>query len=544
MRERFEAIKNSALEFWRKLNKRQQLAVGLGGGAIIIGIFGLLLFAALRAGQPKYEPLFTNLESEDANAIVQDLKKTNTPYRLEAEGTAVLVGKKDVLEKRLELASKGLPAKGTVGYELFDQTRLGVTDFTQKVNLQRAKEGELSRTIMGLDAVEKARVMIVQPEPSLFVDTQEKSTASVALQLKSKKNLNEEQVRGIVHLIAASIEGLDPKNVTVVDSAGNILSDIDEKQQLAEKMKLTQLQLQHKKLIEDLYQDKIYKALSKVLGEENCVVVVSAELDFDVHTTEDEIYKPVVGDSGVVRSEQLIEEKYLGTGTVPEIGVPGTTSNIPGYKGLAEGNAEYNRSEETRNYEITRLLDKKQKNQGDIRRLSVAVMLNEDLTFGEAKQATTAQATYLTRRRINDIIANVTAAANLDPTRGDMVSVIPIKFQPGTQGIRFDWQEQARRERIKMIAYIILIALSVICIFLLSFFALRASVVKEEVPEESFIEEDVIEEAVPVEELLMPELTEEQRTREKIKEEVLRMINDDPEGAALIVRSWLFSDMG
>jgi len=250
-----------------------------------------------------------------------------------------------------------------------------------------------------------------------------------------------------------------------------------------------------------------------------------------------------VGDKGIVRSEQLIEEKYLGTGTVPEIGVPGTTSNIPGYKGLAEGNAEYNRSEETRNYEVTRLLDKKQKNQGDIRRLSVAVMLNEDLSYDRNKGEGGAAATYLTRRRINDIIANVTAAANLDPARGDMVSVIPIKFKPGIQGTRAEYEFNQKMEKIKYWTFVGLILASIIGIVILSLFALRASVVKEEVPEEPVVTEEVIEEPIPVEELLVPELTEEQRTREKIKEEVLRMINDDPEGAALIVRSWLFSDM-
>ncbi len=272
------------------------------------------------------------------------------------------------------------------------------------------------------------------------------------------------------------------------------------------------------------------------------MVVVSAELDFDVHTTEDEIYKPVVGDKGIVRSEQLIEEKYLGTGTVPEIGVPGTTSNIPGYKGLAEGNAEYNRSEETRNYEVTRLLDKKQKNQGDIRRLSVAVMLNEDLSYEQSKEEGAATS-YLTRRRIEEIKTNVTAAANLDPARGDMVSVIPIKFKPGIKGTRAEYEFNQKMEKIKYWTFVGLILASIIGIVILSLFALRASVVKEEVPEEALITEEIIEEPVPVEELLVPELTEEQRTREKIKEEVLRMINDDPEGAALIVRSWLFSDM-
>ncbi len=542
MKERLVALKNNALEFWKKMNKRQQLALGLGGAAIVVMLLAMAVFLIVRAGMPDYVPLFTNLESEDANAIVQELKKDQTKYELADGGAAVMVDKKIVLSKRLDLAAKGLPSRGTVGYELFDNTKLGVTDFTQKVNLQRAKEGEISRTIMGLDSVEKARVMIVQPEPSLFVDTQEKSSASVAIKLKQNKKLGEEQVRGIVHLVASSIEGLDPKNVTVVDSEGNILSDIDEKQQLEEKLRLSQLQLQQKKLVEDMYQEKINDALSKVLGEENCVVVVSAELDFDVHSTKDVVFKPVVGDSGIPRSQQTIEEKYLGTGTVPEIGVPGTTSNIPGYKGLAEGNAEYNRSEQTTNYEVSEYHDEKQKNQGDIKRISVAVMLNEDLTFGE-ERTQGAQGTYLTRRRINDIIANVTAAANLDPVRGDMVSVIPIKFQPGVEGTRTEFLNQEKWKRITNWIYIVLIILTIISISLLSFFALRSSVVKEEAPEEPVVEEEAIEEAVSVEELLVPELTEEQRTREKIKEEVLRMINDDPEGAALIVRSWLFQDM-
>lgn len=537
MRERFQKLRDSALEYWNKFNKRQRLIVALAGSVGLLLLLAVVLFVALRAGSPKYEPLFTQLEAEDANTIVQDLRKSNTPYQIKEGGSAILVKKKDVLEKRMELAAKGLPSKGTVGYELFDNTRLGVTDFTQKVNLRRAIEGEMARTIMGLKPVEKARVMIVQPSPSLFIDYDQKASASVALQLVEKATLDEDQVRGIVHLVAASVEGLDPKDVTVVDSNGNILSDIDEKKKLAEKMRLTELQLRQKKLIEDMYQEKIYKALSKVLGDSNIVVVVSAELDFDVHTTEDEIYKPVVGgDRGIVRSEQLIEEKYLGTGTVPEIGVPGTTSNIPGYKGLAEGNAEYNRSEETRNYEVTRLLDKKEKNQGDIRSLSVAVMLNEDVNYPPD------EGTYLTRRRVNEIRENVAAAANLDFARGDKVSVISIKFKPDKYGAAAEAAFNEKMARIKYWVSVGLIIASIFAIFILTWLAMRASVVKEEIPEELLLEEELLEEPVPVEELLVPELTEEQRMREKIKEEVLRMIHDDPEGAALIVRSWLFAD--
>ncbi|HOO55945.1 MAG TPA: flagellar basal-body MS-ring/collar protein FliF [bacterium] len=536
MKERLEKLRDSAVEFWDKLNKQQRIILAAVSGVILLGIVALVIGLIVRGGGPNMENLFTQLEAEDANAIVTELKKTNTPYELSDGGKAILVNKRDVYEKRLELAAKGLPTRGTVGYELFDATQLGITDFTQKVNLRRAVEGELSRTIMGLEAVEQARVMVVQPEPSLFVVSEKEPTASVAIKLREKEVLSEEQVRGIVHLVASSIEGLDPKNVIVVDSEGNILSEFDEKQRLAEKLKLSELQLRHKKLLEDIYQKKIFTALSKVFGEENCVVIVSVELDYDVRETEDEIYSPVVGDSGIVRSEQLIEEKYLGTGTVPEIGVPGTTSNIPGYKGLAEGNAEYVRSEELRNFEITRRIDRAKKNQGDIRRMSVSVMLNDDISYGDDGES------YLTRRRITEIRDNVMRAANIDETRGDKVSVIPIKFRPGVDGPKAEYEFNEKMARVKFWTFLGLIIASIIAVLILGIMALRSSVIKEEIPEEPEEDDDYLEEAIPVEELLVPELSDEQRTREKMKDEVLRMINDDPEGAALIVRSWLFQD--
>nr|HPI75463.1 flagellar M-ring protein FliF C-terminal domain-containing protein [bacterium] len=244
---------------------------------------------------------------------------------------------------------------------------------------------------------------------------------------------------------------------------------------------------------------------------------------------------PVVGDSGIVRSEQLIDEKYLGTGTVPEIGVPGTTSNIPGYKGLAEGNAEYNRTEETRNYEISRRLDKTQKNQGDIRMMSVAVMLNDEgIKYGEE--------TYLTRRRIMEIRENVISAANLNEQRGDKVSVVPIRFMPGEPGPKDEYIFNQKMETVKYWTRVGLIIFLILLTLVISLLAMRTWVVREELPQEPEFEEEVLEEPVPVEELLAPELSDEQRMREKIKEEVLRMIHDDPEGAALIVRSWLFQD--
>ncbi|MEW5945108.1 MAG: flagellar basal-body MS-ring/collar protein FliF [bacterium] len=531
MRERVNTIVKSVRDFWGRLNRRQQIITLLGAAAVAVTLLAAVVFVLTRAAGPRYGVLFTELDTEDASAIIGRLGDARTPYKLMDEGRTILVPEKQVLERRMDMASAGLPAKGVAGYELFDRTRLGITDFTQQVNYQRALEGELARTIMGLEEVESARVSVVMPEDTLFITEKEPSTASVALKLRKNKELTEEQIRGIIHLVAHSVKGLEPKNITVVDSHANLLSEmLTKKKDMREKMELTEFQLKMKERIEETYSRKIQKALTKVLGEENAVVVVTAELDFDVHTTTNEVFEPVVGDKGIVRSEQEIEEKYLGTGTVPEIGVPGTTSNIPGYKGLAEGTAEYLRSEATRNYEITKKVDEIQRNPGDIRRLSVAVMLNEEISDD----------LEITRRKLAEIRENVVAAANLDFVRGDKVSVISIKFTPRPTLADRQRQQEEFQRRMKYI-YMGLLALSLLMIVILSIIAIRRSVVPEEKPPEiPEPEEERLEEPVPVEELLVPELTDEQRMREKIREEVLRMISDDPEGAALIVRSWLF----
>ena len=548
--ERLKILRDNALEFWNKQSQRQKMILAGASAAVLLAVIAAVVYLALNAGSPSMTPLFTNLETEDAAAIVDELKSSGTEYELAQDGTAILVPRNQVFEKRLSLAEQGLPTQGVVGYELFDNTRLGVTDFTQKVNLHRAKQGELARTIMSLEVIESARVNIVEPEQSLFIVEDKDPSASVAVQVVEGKTLDQEQVRGIMHLVSSSIVGLEPEHVTVVNSKGEILSEMDDRMKLSQQMRLNELQLQQKSKLERIYEKKISTYLSPVFGDENVVVAVSAELDFDQHTKEEEVYEPVVGDSGIVRSEQLIEEKYLGTGSVPEIGVPGTTSNIPGYKGLAEGNAEYERSEETRNYEITRKLDKTEKNRGDIRRLSVAVMINEDISYETETNADGEEVAvpYINRMRLRDIESNIEAAANLErietfgeEARGDQLDVVAIKFSPEGDYLSQELEHQRLMRKIRDIAKYAILLLVVLAVIILTFIALRSSVVKEEIPEEFELEPEM-EEAVPVEDMLVPELTEEQRTRERIKEEVLRMINDDPEGAALILRSWMFED--
>jgi flagellar M-ring protein FliF len=524
---------------WTKMTERNRKIVLGAAAALGVGIIAAIVFLVVSAQKPGMSVLYSNLSGNDAHAIVETLQKDGVKYEIADDGKTIKVPENKVPETRINMAAEGLPTGGTAGFELFDETRLGVTDFTQKVNLRRALQGELQRTIVGLDAVESARVMIVQPEPSLFVTEQQEPSASVAVKLKDpKEGLSDEQINGIMNLVASSIEGMSAKNVTIIDSNGNLLSDLEEKKKDAEKLAMTALQLKQKREIEELYKRDIIEYLAKVFGEENVVVMVKAELDFSKTKKENIVYEPIRpgADAGVIRSEQLIDEKYLGTGTVPEIGVPGTTSNIPGYKGLAEGNAEYKRTEETRNYEITEYRTWQEKAQGDIARLQVAVILNEGLSNKEGEQ-------YPRAPLIRDVEENLFSAANLDRNRGDSVDVKVFNFKMDEQtGAVRDLAaaEAKRRYIIRLISYIIA-GLAILAMLILGWIALKNVVVPEELPEEE-MEEDIIEEPVPVEELDIPELTSEQRMREKILEEVLRMINDDPEGAALIVRSWMFDE--
>src|SRR5512138_18325 len=183
--------------------------------------FAVLIFVANRTD---YRPLFANLTSEDAGEIVKKLKEQKVPYQISSDGKALMVPADKVYELRLSLASDGLPQGGGVGFEIFDRKNFGVTEFVQKLNYQRALQGELSRTITQLAGVEQARVHLTIPEKSLFKENEKPATASVVLKMKSNRTLRESDVQGIVHLVASSVEGMDPDHVSVLDGRGKILS--------------------------------------------------------------------------------------------------------------------------------------------------------------------------------------------------------------------------------------------------------------------------------------------------------------------------------
>ncbi len=209
---------------WNSLGRRQQVVLVVLG----VGVVVLLGMLAMWAGQPEYTTAYTNLSEQDAAAIVQQLQKQQVPYQLIGNGTTIRVPANRVYAIRLDMARLGLPKGGGVGFELFDGNNLSslvVTDFAQRINFQRALEGELGRTIGGLDAIEQARVHLVIPERTLFTEQAKEPTASVMVRLRSGRKLSEEQVWAIGNLVASSVEGLRPENVTIVDVNGRVLAE-------------------------------------------------------------------------------------------------------------------------------------------------------------------------------------------------------------------------------------------------------------------------------------------------------------------------------
>jgi len=403
------------------------------GAIAVAAVLALAFFAAFRLRGPDYAVLFSNMAPDEANAVIQKLDAEKIPHRLADNGATILVPHEDVYEQRVQLAGQGIvKAGGGTGFELFDRTNLGMTDFQEKIAKTRATEGELQRTISGLTPVLSARVHIATPEASLYSTTQQPTTASVAIQTKPGMQLGAQEVRGITQLVAGAVEGLKPENVTIVDQNGTILrpSALDSTGTLGDAsnaLQLTQDQLIAKEKYESDLQQSLQGLLDVTIGAHRSAVRVATQMDFDANSTETESYAPL----GTVRSQQSEREGYTGgaAGRNAAIGVPGTTTNvIPTYQGSQnqQGAGRYTKSKTTTNYEVTKALAKHVDAPGKVTRLSVAVLVNAPAASATGPNAQTAYIVSATD--VAKIRNAVAAAAGIDPTRGDQVSVEAIPF--------------------------------------------------------------------------------------------------------------------
>ncbi|MFA5700636.1 MAG: flagellar basal-body MS-ring/collar protein FliF, partial [Desulfuromonas sp.] len=338
-------------------------------------LFSLTLFAILilQARQVNHQMLFANLAESDASAIVAWLKENKIPYELRGSGNSIYIPADMVYETRLQLTSSGLPQGGGVGFEIFDKQSLGITDFVQKVNYQRALQGELARTVASLAPVEAARVHLALTEKRLFKSQQQNSTASIVLRMVPGQHLKDAQVQGIVNLVAGSVEGLDPAYVSVMDTTGKELSKRPEE---GLDGPMTPGMLEYQRAVERHLEKRAQELLDRALGPANSLVKVTASLDFAQKEQIEELYDPK---TIVPRSEQISEQKSQNAGGIG--GVPGVEANLgdPQIAYTASGGSGSS-SAETTNYEISKVINRMKSPVGIISSLSVSVLVGEHLT--------------------------------------------------------------------------------------------------------------------------------------------------------------------
>jgi len=349
----------------------------------VLAIAGVVIFINWIT-KTEYKVLFSELNAEDANAIIQKLKDSKITYQIADGGSTILIPAESLYEQRLSLAGQGLPKKGKIGFEIFDKTNLVGTEFEKEMNYQRALQGELSQTINQLEGVSDSRIHITIPKTRLLTDMEKAPTASIVLYLKPQATINSEQVQGIVHLICSSVEGLKPDNVSVLDNYGNLISDNLQKKDedipdpddvLAKYYKL-------KKNIETDLQNKVETLMDSLVGAKKAVVQISVEINMDKREIDKETYIPVKGTSGVLRSEQVLDETYEGGGSPPGGGAK-TDQKIPSYPAAQGGNNKnnYKRGETISNYEISTEKMKHINMPGEIKYISVGVGIDKNLAL-------------------------------------------------------------------------------------------------------------------------------------------------------------------
>lgn len=379
------------------------------------------------SGKPDYIPLYSNLSPQDASQVVSLLRDKKIEYQLSHDGATIQVPRERIYELRLDLASQGLPRGGT-GFEVFDNAKLGMTEFVQNINYQRALQGELSRTINGLSEVESSRVHIVMSERSLFIEEEDPASASVILKLRHGRWLNDDQIQGIVHLVSSSVPRLQPGQVTIVDQDGKMLAGLNDKPSMT-KLSADHLEFQQRK--EHLLEKRVMSMLEKVLGKGKAIVRVACDLDFVQQEQTEEKYLP---DNQVVRSEQLSSETSSKSDD-GAIGVPGLAGNITRPQTAATTPAKgtgFQKSDATRNFEIGKTTSRKVMPVGDLQRLSVAVVVDgtyKTVTVGKGdKKREESQYVPRTAEEMAAFENIVKSAVSFDGQRGDTIEVANIPF--------------------------------------------------------------------------------------------------------------------
>ncbi|MCE0845776.1 flagellar M-ring protein FliF [Buttiauxella sp. A2-C1_F] len=554
-----QTSQNKSQEWLTRVRANPKIPLMVAGAAAIAVIIALVLWAKT----PDYKVLYSNLADQDGGAIVTQLTQMNVPYRFSDNGSAIEVPADKVYDLRLRLAQQGLPKGGAVGFELLDQEKFGISQFSEQVNYQRALEGELARTIETLGPVKNARVHLAMPKPSLFVREQKSPSASVTLSLEPGRALDEGQISAVVHMVSSAVAGLPPGNVTLVDQGGHLLT-----QSNTAGRDLNDAQLKYAMDVESRFQRRIESILAPIVGSGNVHAQVTAQIDFANKEKTEEQYRPNSDPSqAAVRSRQLNQSEQV-NGRNPG-GVPGALSNQPAPPNNAPiANAPQNNAanapqqnqstsmggstptgssntqrDETTNYEVDRTILHTKLNVGDIQRLSVAVVVNyRQLTDGKPLPLTTEQMKQ---------IENLTREAmGYSDTRGDTLNVVNSPFS-ATEETSLElpfWKQQAFFEMLMSAGrwLVVLIVAWLLWRKLVRPLIQRKVEVQQtqvEAQRQRAEEEDAVSVRLTKDEQQQQRKVNQKLSAEVMSQRIREMSDNDPRVVALVIRQWMSNEL-
>lgn len=533
----------------RQAYKEMSLGRRLGMLAVVALLVGGIWVGALWFTRDNYQVLYSGLNQQDAAQVVEKLRDLKIPFVLENNGSVIKVPEQSVYETRLNMASSGLPRGHGVGFEVFNRVEMGTTDFVQKINFQRALQGELSRTIAGFEEVVDAKVHIVLPRDSLFVEEEKKPSAGVVLTLAAGRSLSRSQVAGIVHLVASSVPDLSDDRVTVVDSRGNLLfrKAVDSPDFAAG---LSGTQLEYQREFERALKFKIESMLEDVLGHGRAVVRVAADIDFTRTSTVQTLVDPeqvaVIGET--IQTEN---SKNMGLGPMGSPDQRFTLAQRNANPNMDQGAAEHNVENSVTNYEPSRTSRNVTQALGGLKRLNVAVVVdgpylddfNEEGRMVRTFQPRNAE----DLSRLEDLVRR---AMGFNPERGDELTLANVPFAasmeaslpqpPGVKEYIFEYGKPA------LIAALVLIALLLVLRPLLKFLNSRqaqppgqsSSVLRSVGPGDALPPgsgaggQDMLDSDLLLEE-------DEPPQRLTLREQILLLVQQNPARAATILRAWI-----
>jgi flagellar M-ring protein FliF len=402
-----------------KLSVRQRISIAAVATLVAFGMYQLVR----QQRESDFKPLFTGVSPEDGAAIVQKLKESGVEYRLPEDGGTVLAPSAKLAELRLGMAAAGLPKTGRIGYELFDKTNLGATEFAEHVNYRRALEGELERSVMSITEVEQARVHLTFPKDSVFLDSQQPAKASVLVKTRPGARLSQQNVVAINHLVASAVEGLSPDAVSVLDMNGNLLGRPRPSGTL-DGPEPSEAGLDYRHKIENDLLVKINSTLEPLLGSNKFRAGVSVECDFSGAEQSEEIFDPT---KSVMVSSQRSEDVSGGS---TASGAPGTASTLPRPTSRPALNAKgVSRVTENVTYQTSRTVKKTRLPAGGLRKMSLAVLVDQEVTWEPAKDGLKRVLVPPSPEKLKVLRELVAGITGFNAERGDQLVIETLPFE-------------------------------------------------------------------------------------------------------------------